>query len=253
MQQVEDYGLNQLPFIIVIDSHQQVYDVLNGKEELQKYALADKIKNVLAGGSFDNSAAHKVSYEQAYRDGKLAIKALDDSKSEFQEKVLKDFQYVPKLSISVSRKRIFDYTGQMIEKIYDAKPLIQINARRIDYLKIRAFLEEKLSGVAGGIDNFEFKEQLLETFTVPLGDKCAVCSAAIDSTKRHYWSFHKKEHVCRDCAEFEDKSKELFGERFKYHHNLVVIEINGNTKLLENIDEHKFGKDTQPPLEDKFT
>jgi hypothetical protein len=78
----------------------------------------------------------------------------------------------------------------MIEKVFDKKPLISVSARRFDCANLRAYLEEKLAST-GGLQNFEFEEDVMETFTVPLGDSCAVCNAEIDSSQRHYWSFHK--------------------------------------------------------------
>lgn len=60
-----------------------------------------------------------------------------------------------------------------------------------------------------------------------------VCKAKIGSDDAHYYCYHTKEHLCKDCGDFEDKTKSTIEERFKYPHNLVFINVKGDFELLK--------------------
>jgi hypothetical protein len=63
----------------------------------------------------------------------------------------------------------------------------------------------------------------------------------INPNNPHYYNYHKDEYVCTVCGGYENKQENLFGKRFKYHHNTIFINNKGDTSLLENIDEFKLG------------
>ncbi|CAD8123735.1 unnamed protein product [Paramecium sonneborni] len=74
---------------------------------------------------------------------------------------------------------------------------------------------------------------------------CALCKKDISKENQQYYCYFKDEHVCVDCAEFDDKNEKGM-KRYKYQHTLIFI--NGpltNLSVLHNIDSHKIGKNLQ--------
>lgn len=65
---------------------------------------------------------------------------------------------------------------------------------------------------------------MLETIDVPIGDKCALCKKELSIKESHYWCYFTKEHLCKECGDWEDDSITTL-EKYKYPYNLVYIDI----------------------------
>jgi hypothetical protein len=105
----------------------------------------------------------------------------------------------------VQRLNCYDETGKLEKKLYSIKPFVSYELRETDSKQLLSYLKENLYSMAKP-NLFLIREKLTPTHNVPLGSICALCQSKIDPKQLHYWCFHKKEHLCRACGEFEDKS-----------------------------------------------
>ncbi|CAD8112923.1 unnamed protein product [Paramecium primaurelia] len=100
--------------------------------------------------------------------------------------------------------------------------------------------------------NWKINKTVSKTVSIKYpGTVCVLCQKDISKDAQQYYSYFKDEHVCTECAEFDDETKQGM-ERYKYHDTLIFI--NGplqDLSVLTNIDDHKLGKNLKLKEGDK--
>ncbi|CAD8210038.1 unnamed protein product [Paramecium octaurelia] len=231
------YGVQYIPHYIIVDKFGTI----------RKVASVGNMKEVV--NELINEEAPKKSLEQAQpvllgQDAITQIKAIlqSDETTDFIKSI--DQQKVIAFDLKINSKQVGgdQYQFETVQLSYFVRDT-QVEGLQTLLAKLYQIIPET---------SWKIDKTISKTITIKYpGAVCAVCQKDISKDAQQYYCHFKDEHVCTECAEFDDVTKTGM-ERYKYQDALIFI--NGplsDLSVLTNIDDHKIGKNLKLKEGDK--
>ncbi|KAM3142699.1 hypothetical protein pb186bvf_005083 [Paramecium bursaria] len=132
------------------------------------------------------------------------------------------------------------YLTKENEYLYSDMPFLKYFIRNNKQDKFQDFLNYLFKIIPENQINIQ--SNVSKVVEIQFGKECVLCKTQLDENTQQYHSPFKDEHLCVQCAEFDDKTK-LGLQRYKYTDTLVFI----NAPLidisnLKNIDKYRYGR-----------
>ncbi|CAD8121929.1 unnamed protein product [Paramecium sonneborni] len=230
------YGVQYIPHYIIVDKFGTIRRVANVKD--MKSLVDELINEEASQKSLDQSES------QLYNQDSLnQLKSILLSQETITQIKQIDQQKVISFNLKISSKQVGQqFQFEKVELSYFIRDN-QVDCINTILNKLYQVIPEK---------NWTIDKTISKTVSVKYpGSICAVCQKVITNEPQQYYSIFKDEHVCAECAEFDDQTKTGM-ERYKYQDTLIFI--NGPLKdlsVLTNIDDHKIGKNLKLKEGDK--
>ncbi|CAD8176273.1 unnamed protein product [Paramecium pentaurelia] len=220
------YGMQSIPHYLIIDK----FGIIRYKGELQNI---EKKVNKLRD---EQNQQLQVDHQHIPMNDTKILQIITDL---FYTNMKENFRLIDKEK--VIQFEIVIKIIKILNKSKISKTFLQYYVRDTQLVQIKKFLDQLFNIIPKQI--WTISKYIQNTISIKYpGLICTVCKKDISQHAQQYYSYFKDEHVCIECAEFDDVKK-IGMERFRYADTLIFI--NGpltDESVLHNIEIQKVGK-----------